>query len=141
MPKPTAASERKEIINKVVFDLEFQVLLNIYTVIHRAEIFKQYLGARNRVNMVAEPAHQTTQHCGIGFLESILGLLKSLKIRAQICEEGGREENASETHILLKKKKKRKIFYLSVLLYPLHPSTNTGEGEWQVAFCLCSWVA
>jgi hypothetical protein len=47
MPKPTAASERKEIINKVVFDLEFQVLLNIYTVIHRAGIFKQYLGARN----------------------------------------------------------------------------------------------
>jgi hypothetical protein len=108
MPKPTAASERKEIINKVVFDLEFQVLLNIYTVIHRAGIFKQYLGARNRVNRVAEPARQTTQHCGIGSLESSLGLLKSLKIRAQICEEGGREENASETHILLKKKKKKK---------------------------------
>ncbi len=38
-----------------------------------AGIFKQSMGARNQV--------------GIGSLESILGLLKSLKIRAQKCEQ------------------------------------------------------
>ncbi len=42
-----------------------------------AGIYKQYMGARNRVGIgVVVPA-------GTGSLESILGLLKSLKIRAQ----------------------------------------------------------
>ncbi len=39
------------------------------------------LPSRNRVVV---PARQATQPGGIGSLESILGLLKSLKIRAQI---------------------------------------------------------
>jgi hypothetical protein len=38
------------------------------------------MGARNRV----VPARQATQLGGIGSLESILGLLESLKIRAQL---------------------------------------------------------
>jgi hypothetical protein len=49
-----------------------------------AGIFKQSIGgwepSRNRVVV---PARQATQPGGIGSLESILGLLKSLKIRAQ----------------------------------------------------------
>jgi len=47
-----------------------------------AEI-KQSMGARNRVGIgFFVPARQATQPGGIGSLESILGLLKSLKIRA-----------------------------------------------------------
>jgi hypothetical protein len=38
------------------------------------------MGARN---WIAVPARQATQPSGIGSLESILGLLKSFKIRAQ----------------------------------------------------------
>ncbi len=45
-----------------------------------AEIFKQYMGAMNRVVVLAR---QATQPGGIGSLDSFLGLLKSLKIRAQ----------------------------------------------------------
>jgi hypothetical protein len=43
------------------------------------------MGARNRAsrNSVVVPARQATQAGGIDSLESILGLLKSLKIRAQ----------------------------------------------------------
>ncbi len=41
------------------------------------------MGARNRV---VEPARQAKQPGGIGFLESILELLKSLKILAEIGE-------------------------------------------------------
>ena len=45
------------------------------------------MGARNRVgNRVVVPARQATQPGGIGFLESILGLLKSLKIRARVAD-------------------------------------------------------
>ncbi len=47
-----------------------------------AGIFKQFMGARNREGVVV-PARQTTQPGGIGSLESIIWLLKSLKIRAQ----------------------------------------------------------
>ncbi len=39
------------------------------------------LGTESR-NRVSLPARQATQPGGIGFLESIFGLLKSLKIRA-----------------------------------------------------------
>ncbi len=46
-----------------------------------AGIFKQSMGARYRV--VVPPAHQAKQPSGIGSLESMIGLLKSLKIRAQ----------------------------------------------------------
>jgi hypothetical protein len=35
------------------------------------------------MNRVVVPAHQATQRGGIGSLESVLGLLKSLKIRAK----------------------------------------------------------
>jgi hypothetical protein len=45
------------------------------------EIFKQSIGGRNRVRVVVL-ARQATQPGGIVSLESILGLLKSLKIRA-----------------------------------------------------------
>ncbi len=50
-----------------------------------AEIFKQSVGARNRVGIgCTVPARQATQPGEIGILESILGLLKSLKIRALV---------------------------------------------------------
>jgi hypothetical protein len=39
------------------------------------------------MNKVVLPARQATQPGGIGSLESILGLLKSLKIRALLCSE------------------------------------------------------
>jgi hypothetical protein len=39
------------------------------------------------MNRVVLPARQATQPGGIGSLESILGLLKSLKIRALLCSE------------------------------------------------------
>jgi hypothetical protein len=48
-----------------------------------AGIVEQSMGARNRADRVVVPARQATQPCRIGSLESILGLLKSLKIRAQ----------------------------------------------------------
>jgi hypothetical protein len=52
--------------------------------ISSAGIFKQYMGTRNQVGIgVVVPARQATQPGGIGSLESILGFLKSLKIRAQ----------------------------------------------------------
>ncbi len=56
-----------------------------------AGIFEQSMGARsrNRVDRVVVPARQATQPCRIGSLESILGLLKSLKIRAQITAREG----------------------------------------------------
>jgi hypothetical protein len=40
------------------------------------------------MNRVVLPARQATQPSGIGSLESILGLLKSLKIRAQDSRPG-----------------------------------------------------
>jgi hypothetical protein len=46
------------------------------------EFLNNLWGARNRVGMVVVPARQATQPGGIGCLESIHGLLKSLKIRA-----------------------------------------------------------
>jgi hypothetical protein len=51
-----------------------------------AGIFKPFMGARNRVgrNRVVVPARQDTQPGGIGSLESIFGLLQSLKIRALV---------------------------------------------------------
>jgi hypothetical protein len=44
-------------------------------------IFKQSMGATNLVGIyrVVIPDRQATHPCGIGSLESILGLLKSLK--------------------------------------------------------------
>ncbi len=42
-------------------------------------------------NRVVVPARQATQPGGIGSLESILGLLKSLKIRAQQSHTGKQE--------------------------------------------------
>jgi hypothetical protein len=51
-----------------------------------AGIFKQSMEpSRNRVVV---PARQATQRGGIGSLESILGLLKSLKIRPLYCGQG-----------------------------------------------------
>jgi hypothetical protein len=44
---------------------------------------------RSRVYRVVVPVRQATQPDGIGSLKSILGLLKSLKIRAQATEAGG----------------------------------------------------
>jgi hypothetical protein len=51
-----------------------------------AGIYKQSMGAGNRVGvgLSYRPARLHTQTGGIGSLESILGLLKSLKIRAQV---------------------------------------------------------
>jgi hypothetical protein len=49
-----------------------------------AGIFKQSKGARNQVGMGCRTARQSIQPAGIGSLESILGLLKSLKIRALV---------------------------------------------------------
>ncbi len=61
-------------------------------------IFKQSMGARKRVGIgVLVPAQQATQVGGIDFLESILGLLKRLKLRAPLFmtnvsgEEGNKE--------------------------------------------------
>ncbi len=51
----------------------------------RARIFKQYMGARNRVGMVIVPARQATWAGGIHSLESIPWLHERLKIRAQDC--------------------------------------------------------
>ncbi len=48
------------------------------------------MGARNQVrNRVVVPARQATQPGVIGSLESILGLLKSLKIRDLIAQNEG----------------------------------------------------
>jgi hypothetical protein len=49
-----------------------------------AEIFKQFLRSRNRVGkgLSYRPVRPAKQPGGIGSLKSILGLLKSLKIRA-----------------------------------------------------------
>jgi hypothetical protein len=47
-----------------------------------AEIFKQSLGARNRVGIELSSARQAKQTGGIDNLESILVLLKSLQLRA-----------------------------------------------------------
>jgi hypothetical protein len=58
-------------------------------------IFKQSMGAKNPVgilNRVVEPALQATQPGGTGSLESILELLKSLKIRALDFAEAVRHE-------------------------------------------------
>ncbi len=53
-----------------------------------AGIFKQSMGARNRVGIgLSFLPRQATQPGGIGSLESILGVLKSLKIRAQDSRE------------------------------------------------------
>ncbi len=54
-------------------------------------------------NRVVVPASQATQPGGIGSLESILGLLKSLKIRALYTErEGNIEElNIGPMHVFL----------------------------------------
>ncbi len=54
-------------------------------ILFSAGIFKQSMGARNRVGICRDVVHtsQATQPGGIGSLESILGLLQSLKIRAQ----------------------------------------------------------
>jgi hypothetical protein len=50
------------------------------------EFKKKSMGARNRVGIgLSVPARQATQPGGIGYLESILRLLKSLKIRSQLC--------------------------------------------------------
>jgi hypothetical protein len=43
-------------------------------------------------NRVVVPALQAIQLDGIGSMESILGLLKSLKIRAQRCESPTRDQ-------------------------------------------------
>jgi hypothetical protein len=55
------------------------LLCTLKSLRYSAGIFKQSMGARNRVG----PARQSTQPGGIGSLESILGLFKSLKIWAQ----------------------------------------------------------
>ncbi len=59
--------------NRVVIELSYRPA--------SAGIFKQVMGAINRVVI---PVHQATQLGGIGFLESILVLLKSLKIRLRL---------------------------------------------------------
>jgi hypothetical protein len=53
---------------------------------HSAGILKQSMGARKELsrNRVVVPAHQAIYDGGINFLESILGLLKSMKIWAQV---------------------------------------------------------
>jgi hypothetical protein len=56
------------------------------------------MGARNRVevglsNRVVVPARQATQPSGIGSQESILGLLKSLKIRVLDCMRTDEQDN------------------------------------------------
>ncbi len=67
----------------------------LFSLLYCAGIFKQSMRAMNRV--VIGLARQAIQPCGIGSLESILGLLKSLKIRVLIliafppCADGGRE--------------------------------------------------
>ncbi len=53
-----------------------------------AGIFKQYMGVRNRVGIGLSYRHARLQPGGIGSLESIFGLLISLKIRAQTTTEG-----------------------------------------------------
>ncbi len=63
--------------------LLYQPLVPLFLIC--AGIFKQSTGARNRVGigLSFRPARlHNTQPGGIGFLESILGLLKRLKIRA-----------------------------------------------------------
>jgi hypothetical protein len=56
-------------------------------VVTGAGIFKQSMGARNQdKNRVIVPARQATLAGGIHSLESIPGLHKRLKIRAQCCE-------------------------------------------------------
>ncbi len=67
------------LISKTYYCLQ-QDTYDIDTVL---EIFKQSIGARNRVGrLVAVPTRQASQPGGIGSLESILELLKCLKIRA-----------------------------------------------------------
>jgi hypothetical protein len=59
------------------------MILSYFLLLYCAGIFKQSMGARNRVGIiVVVPARQATQPGGIGSLKLILGLLKSLKIRA-----------------------------------------------------------
>jgi hypothetical protein len=53
------------------------------------KFFNNLWGASTSRNRVIVPARQATQPGGIGFLESILGLLKSLKIRALQTEGEG----------------------------------------------------
>jgi hypothetical protein len=59
--------------------------LHLYEQNKIAGISKQSMGARNRVGigLSYRPARLHIKPGGIGSLESILGLLKSLKIRAQ----------------------------------------------------------
>ncbi len=63
------------------------VIVHVYTSITSAGIFKQSMGARNRVGLSYVPARQATQPGGVGSLEAILGLLKSLKIRQSFLHE------------------------------------------------------
>ncbi len=53
----------------------------MFLTISYAGIFKQSMGASNRVGKVVVPARKTKKAGGIGSLESILRLLKSLIIR------------------------------------------------------------
>jgi hypothetical protein len=53
-------------------------------IVPRAGIFKQAMGARKRVGLGLSYQRQATQPGRIGSLESILGLLNSLKIRAPV---------------------------------------------------------
>jgi hypothetical protein len=65
---------------------EVQRRSDLYSFSRPAGIFKQSVGATNRVGMVVVPARQATQPGGIGSLESIPGPLKSLKYRLrQFC--------------------------------------------------------
>jgi hypothetical protein len=64
---------------------------HLMNVVYSAGIFKQSTVAkepkRNRVVVPARQAAQCTQPGGIGFLESFLRLLKSLKIRALLIKK------------------------------------------------------
>jgi hypothetical protein len=54
--------------------------------------------------MVVIPDRQATQPGGIGFLESILGLLKSLKIRALVIMSGSLSPCCTEKVLLCTEK-------------------------------------
>ncbi len=67
-----------------------------------AGIFKQSIGARNRVGLGLSYRYarlHTTQPCGIGSLQSILGLLKSLKIRTKLSRSRNKKPTISKPAI------------------------------------------
>jgi hypothetical protein len=81
------------------------------------------MGARNRLGIgLSYTARQATQPGGIGFLESIIWLLKSLKIRAQATKTSG-IDSLESIHELLKSLK------IPSLIKHVHGNGGTGERE------------